>query len=117
MTSSRFFSVSHNSFSKRGFPWLKSLGKGFRQFYLCRRCASARSIMYAAGPVEGVCDPRKGAKWPDVLGCGHFPFFILSERALGAFSAEGIGEFPHHPVLIQPPLPQKLAAQPTPQYF
>lgn len=117
MTTPRFFSVGHNSFSKRGFPWIQSLSKGFRQFYLCKQCASSRSIMYADGPVEAVCDPRKGVKWPDIIGCGHFPFFILSERTIRAFSADGIGEFPHHAVLIQPPLPKKLAVLPAPRYF
>lgn len=109
--------VSHNSFSKRGFPWLPRLGKGFREFYRCRLCASPRSLMYAAGPVEGFCDRKKGVKWPDILGCGHYPFFILSERAISAFSAEGIGELPHHAVLVQPPLPKKVAALPVPRYF
>jgi hypothetical protein len=73
--------------------------------------------MYAAGAVEAFCDSKKGVQWPDVVGCGHFPFFILSERALRAFSAAGIGDLPHHPVLIQPPLPKKLAAAPAPRYF
>jgi hypothetical protein len=117
MTTPRFFSVGDNSFSRRGFPWIQSLGKGFREFYLCKQCAPKRSIMYGAGPVEALCDPKKGVQWPDVVGCGHFPLFIISERAIHALSAEGIGEFPHHPVLIQPPLPKKLAAVPAPQYF
>lgn len=109
MTNPQFFSISDNSFHKRGFPWIQTLGAGFRQVYLCNRCAPTRSIMYADGPVEAFLESDKGVRWPDVIGCGHFPFLILSARAVRAFSAEGIGEFPHHPVLIQPPLPRRLA--------
>jgi len=113
----RFFSVGHNSLSKRGFPWIQQLGKGFREFYLCKQCPAERSIMYAAGPVEAFCDLNKGVRWPDVIGCGHFPFLIMSERALRAFAAEGIGKFPQHAVLIQSPLPKRLALRPAPRYF
>jgi hypothetical protein len=118
MKTSRFFSVSDNSLDKRGFPWIQSLGRGFKEVYFCRDCIpEERTLMYADGPVEAFLDRRKGTKWPDVLGCGHFSFFILSERALRAFSAEGVGEFPHHEVLVQKPFPLKLAASPAPRYF
>jgi len=113
----KFFSVRNNSLRKRGFPWIQSLGRGFREFFLCRQCVPARSIMYAAGPIEAVCDRRKGVEWPDVIGCGHFPFFILSESALDAFSEAGLVDLPHHGVLIQTPLPRKLERLPPPKYF
>jgi hypothetical protein len=119
MQAPRFFSVDHNSFYKRSFPWIQRLGAGFCQVYLCGRCACApaRSIMYADGPVEAFLESEKGVKWPDVIGCGHFPFLILSERALRAFSAEGVGDFPHHAVLIQPPLPKRLVGSDPPRYL
>jgi len=117
MKAPRFFSVSDNSNYKRGFPWIQTLGKGFREFYLCGRCAPARSLMYAYGPVEATCEPNKGVMWSDVVGCGHYPFFILSERALRAFAVEGVGTFPQHAVLIQPPFPKRLAASHPPGYF
>jgi hypothetical protein len=73
--------------------------------------------MYAYGSIEAFLDRQKGVKWPDALGCGHYPFFILSERVLDAFSKENIGDFPHHAVLIQQPLPKKLAGLVPPRYF
>ena len=78
----------------RGFPWIQTLGAGFQRIYLCKRCApEGRSIRYARGTVEAFLDVKKGVDWPDVIGCGHFPFFILSERALSAFLAHGVREF------------------------
>ncbi len=117
MTSPRFFSVTDNTLSKRGFPWIYKLGKGFREVYFCKLCESGRSLQYAFGAIEAFCERGKGVKWPDIIGCGHFPFFIVSARALSAFELEGIGGFPHHPVHIQPPIPNKLASLPVPQYF
>lgn len=73
--------------------------------------------MHAYGPVEAYLDSQEGVKWPDIIGCGHFPFLVLSERALRAFSTEGIGEFVHYEVVIQPPLPKKLEVLNTPRYF
>ena len=105
----RFFSIGDNSFSKRGFPWIQRLGAGFRQVYLCNRCASGRSIWYGDGPVEAFLESCKGVKWPDALGCGHFPFLVLSERAVRAFRDEGLGD-------IQAPLPMRLAGSEPPRY-
>jgi hypothetical protein len=116
MANPRFFSIRDNSFSKRGFPWIQRLGAGFRQVYLCNRCASGRSIWYADGPVEAFLESGKGVKWADALGCGHFPFLVLSERAVRAFRDEGLGEFPQHALLIQPPLPKRLAGSEPPRY-
>ena len=113
----QFYKVGHNSTHKRGMPWVWRLGRGFREVYVCRRCADARSIHYAMGAVEAFCDPDLGVTWPDILGCGSYPFFIVSERTVDAFIADRIGDLPYHPVLIQAPLPKRLRDTVPPSYF
>jgi hypothetical protein len=73
--------------------------------------------LVAAGDIDVTLEPRKGSAWPDVLGCGAYPFFIVSKRVIEAWRQEGIGPFPHHRVNILSPLPEKLRSRPHPQYF
>jgi hypothetical protein len=111
----RFFSVSANSVYTRGFPWISSLTQGFGVTYVCR--TEGRSLSYATGKMVALLERDKGVKWPDVLGCGAFPFLIVSERVKEAWDREEIGAFSMEQVEIAGPLPRKLMGTAPPQYF
>jgi hypothetical protein len=111
----QFFTISHNSFHKVGFPWISSLTEGFGQIYYCKTCD--RSLHYASGQIAAILERHKGSKWSDILGCGAFPFFIVSGKVIESWEKEGIGSFPIHKVIIQSPLPKKLVGTAPPDYY
>src|SRR5688572_4711662 len=98
----QFFTVSHNSFHKIGFPWISTLQEGFSRTYYCQTCS--RSIYYATGEMVGVLERSKGSKWSDVLGCGHYPFLIVSERVVECWIKENVGTFPIKEIKVAKPL-------------
>ena len=97
------------------FPWIQTLSEGLIQTYYCKRCD--RKINYAEGELRAILDKKKGTKWSDVIGCGHFPFFIVSENVIKAWKQEGITDIPYHKVWIENPLPKRLTGTKPPEYF
>lgn len=110
-----FLSVRHNSFHTRGYPWAQSVVEGLTTGAPCEVCGVEPLI--AEGDISVTLEPRKGKEWPDVLGCGAYPFFIVSGRVIEAWGEEGVGAFPRHRVNVLPPFPDKLRASPPPDYF
>ena len=108
-----FLSVRHNSFSVRGTPWAQKVVQGLTTGPACEVCGV--ESYRADGPISVLLEPGKGVEWPDVLGCGAYPFFIVSARVLEIWQDEGVGSFPHHRVDILPPFPGKIAT-PPPEY-
>jgi len=115
-----FFDVSHNSFDTRGFPWGQSILRGeelVRVCYECTKDPEGRKTWQTRGHVELLLEQGKGNRWPDVLGCGAFPLFIVSRRVIDDWREDGIGEFPSNPVKIANPLPKRLQGTEVPEYF
>ena len=111
----RFYSIRDNSFYTRGFPWICSLPQGLGVTYQCK--TEGRTLLYATGKMVALLERDKGVKWPDILGCGAFPFLIVSERVKDAWDREGIGAFPMEQIEIAAPLPKKLVGTVPPGYF
>jgi hypothetical protein len=110
----RFFSVSDNSIHKRGFPWIRTVRKGLSEVIWCNTCD--RAIQEPEGDLEVVLEQDKGTRWPDVLGCGHWPLLILSAKVLSAWKSEGLEELPRRKVTFLDPLPKALAATTPPKH-
>jgi hypothetical protein len=111
----RFYSVANNSLSNLGFPWVMSIRKGLCQIAQCTTCN--RTIREPQGDFEAILDAEKGTKWPDVLGCGHWPLLIVSAQVVSAWELEGAGCFPHKKVEFLDPLPRKLVGTTPPPYY
>ena len=111
----RFYRISDNTIGTKGSPWMPTITEGLQDIYNCKTCR--RVIAYAKGDITGRLDKEKGTKWSDVLGCGHFPFLIISERVLEAFDKENIQEFPYHRVFIDAPYPKRLDISTIPNYY
>jgi hypothetical protein len=113
-----FFKVSHNSFETRGFPWGQEILSGLVLVKVCFACAQeGRRIERPHGEVEIRLEKRKGSRWPDVLGCGAWPLFIVSRRVLADWQHSGVRDIPAYPVRIADPVPKKLQNAPMPEYF
>jgi hypothetical protein len=110
-----FLSVSHNSFNTKGFPWAERVATGLTSGPACDACGVKQLV--AAGDIDVTLEPRKGSAWPDVLGCGAYPFFIVSARVIEAWEEDRIGPYPHHRINVLPPFPEQLRARSSPEYF
>jgi hypothetical protein len=111
----KFFSVSNNSVYKMGFPWIQTISSGAEDLPPCQVCGGLGTNI--AGDITISLTPGKGTKWPDLMGIGHYPLFIVSERVLDAWRREHVGKYPHHRVEILPPLPKTMKDLSPPAYF
>jgi hypothetical protein len=110
-----FLSVTHDSFGSKDFPWAERVAAGLTRGAACEVCGVAPLV--AEGDIDVTLEPRKGRAWPDVLGCGGYPFFIVSGRVVEAWGEDGVGDFPRHRVNVLPPFPERLRASTPPEYF
>lgn len=109
-----FFSVTHNSFAKKGFPWVAKIVKGQVE-QICSTCQNP--TFYPKGEISVTLESKKGTLWPDVLGCGDGLLFVVSERILKDWKKEGLKEFPCYAVTILEPIPPRLKEKEKPKYF
>jgi hypothetical protein len=110
----QFFSVSNSSFDIRGFPWIDDIVEGFNLGPDCNTCGSEGLLR--PGKIEVTLDRHKGTVWPDVLGCGAYPLFIVSGRVLQAWEAELSFAPETYEVKVVGKLPKKLGSSRPPDY-
>ena len=111
---SRFYDVSDNTFDTRGFPWISHINSGLKNRLPCPECDAFNYEL--PGELAVSLEPKKGTKWPDVIGCGAEPLFIVSKRVLRDWKNDGIGEFLSHRIHIIPPFPKRLQDMEPPYY-
>ena len=107
-----FFSVSDNTLSTRGYPWIGPVVEGLTPLTFCIGCRGPQR--YVNGKIRVLLERRKGTKWPDALGGAYF---IVSQKVIDCWDVEGIGAFPIQPVKIAEPYPKKLEGTKPPKYF
>ena len=107
-----FFSISDNTLSTRGYPWIGSIVEGRTPLSFCIACRAPQN--HANGKIKVLFERRKGTKWADALG-GEY--FIVSQRVIDCWEIEGIGVLPIQPVEIAEPYPKKLEGTEPPKYF
>ena len=110
-----FYTIRHNTFSTRGFPWISTIIEGLSRSTNCPTCGGIDR--YPVGDIKVSLELNKGTKWPDVLGCGAEPLLIVSDRTIRAWRNEKVGEFPMHRVRIIQPYPKKLEGLDPPDYY
>lgn len=109
-----FLKLSDNTYSFAKFPWAVKIVPGSKMIYnLCRECGVVQS--YPSGgfgvTLEG------GHTYPDFLGCGAYPFMILSRRVLDDWAREGISNYKVYSVEIVSTDSAKLAEKRPPEYY
>jgi len=93
----RFYEFSHNSFHTRGFTWAMSiLPRSEMLHQVCADCGAV--VNYPSGAFDVIVEG--GTKYPDILGCGAYPFLIVSEAVVVAWQESGISCFHTYPVGI-----------------
>lgn len=92
-----FFTFSDNTFYSKRFTWATSIIP--RSAMIHRKCSNCNAVEnYPSGEFDVVLE--KGSEFPDVLGCGAYPFLILSERVISTLVAERISAFHTIPIGI-----------------
>jgi hypothetical protein len=103
-----------NTFSTRGYTWAASIiPKSPRHDHVCTTCGAVNHSPSGAYDVivEG------GTKYPDILGCGAYPFLIVSEKVIGVWQAAGINCFHTYPVNVAGVRSKPLRNITPPAYF
>lgn len=112
----RFFMVSDNTSYTRGFPWAFSITEGLKK--VTETCSLCKSTLDdPIGDIRVLLERDKGTKWPDILGCGHYPLLIVSQKVIEAFNQEQILDFPYYKVMIEKPFPKKMKDDPGNYYW
>ncbi len=112
----QLYSVSDNSFYTRGFPWIERIVAGLNQLPVCPECKGTRTG--PTGDIEGILQSDKGTTWPDAIGCGHYPLFIVSSRVISDWRSERIADYVvGGKVTLKRPLPKLLRNSEPPAYF
>jgi predicted RNA-binding Zn-ribbon protein involved in translation (DUF1610 family) len=82
-----FYKFRHNTFHNRDFAWATRIHTRSEVIYqVCPKCGSVKQ--YPSGVFDVIIE--KGSKYPDILGCGAYPFLIVSEKVTGAWEEAGL---------------------------
>ena len=92
-----FYVFHDNSAHTSGFTWASSIRP--RSEMVHRECSECGAVEhYPSGAFDVVLEG--GTKYPDILGCGAYPFLIVSEAVISAWHEAGITSFSTNPVGI-----------------
>jgi hypothetical protein len=98
MKESDFFYFSDNSHYTRGFVWAWDIYPRSEIYHKkCQMCGSI--AWYPLGEFDVLLEG--GSKFPDILGCGAYPFLILSDRVINALIEANISSFHTYKVGIR----------------
>jgi hypothetical protein len=96
-TTPAFYRVSHNSSYTRGFTWAATIVP--RSEVIRRVCPEQGvAVSYPSGEFDVVVEG--GNSYPDVLGCGQYPFLIVSEPVVDAWRDAGVSSFTSYLVQV-----------------
>ncbi len=108
------YRFSDNTFDNRGFTWAMSIHPMSQVIHhACSTCKTVEDRPSGAFDVtvEG------GTKYPDVLGCGAFPFLIVSQAVISAWYEAAITSFHTYPVGVAEVKSRRLRDTIPPKYF
>lgn len=104
----------HNSNHTTGYTWAyKIIPKSEIYENICQTCG--KITRYPIGEFDVVVEG--GSKYPDVLGCGEYPFLIVSEDIINDWIGAGITCFAKYCVGISESKGSKIQEIEPPQYY
>ena len=110
-----YYKFQHNTLAHPGFTWAVSIYpiRSDVIHYTCPQCGSTKH--YPSGSFDVILEG--GNKYPDILGCGAFPFLIVSEKTIRGWNEAGVCCFHTHDVGIAEVKSSRLEKLVAPQYF
>lgn len=98
----------------RVYTWASSIVPRSRMVHrVCSTCGAVEH--YPSGAFDVVVEG--GIRYPDVLGCGAYPFLIVSEAVVAAWHTAGITSFDIYPVTVIDVRSSALRSVAPPAYF
>jgi len=83
-----FYSIRHNTAYKRGMPEIQDIVSGLVDRGPCPTCGVGRRS--PKGDLQVRLGKTRARMWPDLLACGDYPCFVISERFAAAMHECGI---------------------------
>jgi hypothetical protein len=111
----RFFNVTHDAFKNFDFPWVSKLAEGEIEGKPCRKCGGTRHP--GSGAITVSLVPKRGQKWPDLLGIGSASMLIVSENVIRAWEMDNLAKPQVYKVIVPKPYPEKIADIPPAYYW
>lgn len=109
-----FYEFSHNTTYEGVFPWAVSIiPRSEVIFRECRECNAIET--YPSGAFDVTLEG--GSKYPDILGCGAYPFLIVAQSVINVWRGNNINCFQGYPVNITDIRSTFLQGIVEPQYF
>jgi len=110
----RFYEITHNSSYER--QWTMAVSIEPRSHLIRWSCPDCgRATSYPAGAFDVTIEGGKA--YPDILGCGAYPFLIVSDKVLSSWQKCGIGLLATYPVKIAKALETDLSPESARPYF
>jgi len=112
----KFFKVTHGGSADRRFAWAARINAGLDRGVRCDECGAVTLRPRGDVCVEIDQDACASA-WPDIMGCGHYPLFIVSGCVLDDWRSMNVGDVVAHHVNIAERIPRGLREDAAPSYF
>jgi hypothetical protein len=114
MNALNLYTFSNNSAYNRQFIWAAKIYPRSEVFErTCSKCGSREQ--YPIGAFDVMVEG--GTQYPDILGCGAYPFLIVSDKVIDHWHQAGITSFQFYPVGIAEIRSRKLRDMQPPAYF
>ena len=112
------YCITDNTFASRGWTWARDIHPLISEFApKCDKCGKTWCIpeFYPQRPIT--LEVEGGVKYPDCLGCGAWPFFIVSEKVTRDWEREGVTSYRKYPATVVSAKGKKIRDETPPQYY
>lgn len=111
----QFYDIMHNTAYKRGMPEIEGIVSGLVDYGSCPKCG--RSRRKPEGDLQVRLGKTRARQWPDLLACGKYPCFVVSERFLNAMQECGVRVVLGGYVEFAGPNESGLSLEDAPKYY
>ena len=111
----QFYDISHNTAYSKGMPEIEEISEGRIDLGKCPECSGFR--LYPSGGLRVRLGNDHATMWPDVIGCGSYPCFVVSARFVRAMEKNGIRHILGGTVDFVEPVENGLLLEDALQYF
>jgi hypothetical protein len=114
MSNEQLYVFRHNSSHTRGYTWAWDI---VPRSEIYRKVCPKHNINLTLPRGAFDVSVEGGTKYPDILGCGSYPFLIASERVVTIWKTHNISGFTTYPVGVAEVQSKRLKDMPPPQYY
>lgn len=111
----QFYDISHNTAYKRGMPEIYEIVEGLEDKGSCPTCGVGRRA--PTGDLQVQLGKTRARVWPDMIACGDYPCFVVSERFVTTMRECGVHVELGGRVDFVGPNESGLSLEAAPQYF